>query len=64
MNQVKEEVCFVSTQFDSDMNIARLKNKENTIVRDYVLPDYANIRKGYVKTLEESTGKPTSSEQV
>jgi len=64
MNQVKEEVCYVSTDFDSDMNIARLKNKENTVVRDYVLPDYANIRKGYVKTQEESTGKPINSEQV
>ena len=42
----------------------RLKNKENTIVRDYVLPDYANIRKGYAKSHENSTGKPMNSEQV
>ncbi len=42
----------------------RLKNKENSIVRDYVLPDYANIRKGYAKSQEDSTGKPMNSEQV
>jgi hypothetical protein len=28
------------------------------------LPDYANIRVGYAKPQEESTGKPTESEQV
>ena len=42
----------------------RQRNKENSIVRDYVLPDYANIRKGYAKSQEESTGKPENSEQV
>lgn len=42
----------------------RLKSNENTIVRDYVLPDYANIRKGYAKSQEESTGKAINSEQV
>lgn len=64
INQVKEEVCYASTDFDNDMRIAKLKNKENTIVRDYVLPDYANIRKGYVKSQEESTGKAVNSEQL
>ena len=42
----------------------RLKSNENTIARDYVLPDYANIRKGFAKSLEESTGKAINSEQV
>ncbi len=42
----------------------RRKNKENTIIRDYVLPDYANIRKGYAKPQFESTGKSVNSEQV
>ncbi len=44
--------------------IYRSKGSENSIVRDYVLPDYANIRKGYARTQEESTGRPTDSEQV
>lgn len=29
-----------------------------------MLPDYANIRKGYAKTQEDSTGRPAGSEQV
>ena len=33
-------------------------------MRDYVLPDYANIRKGYAKCQEDSTGKPVDSEQI
>jgi len=64
MNQAKEKVCYVSTDFDSVINKARQKNKENTVVRNYALPDYANIRKGFVKTQEESSGKPINSEQV
>ena len=42
----------------------RFKNSENTIVRDYVLPDYANIRQGYARSNEESDGKAKDSEQV
>lgn len=37
---------------------------ENTIITDYVLPDYANIRKGYAKPQHESTGIPSNSEQI
>ncbi|KAK7793356.1 hypothetical protein R5R35_008508 [Gryllus longicercus] len=49
MNQVKEDACFVSLDFYKDMKIAQKRGKENTIVRDYVLPDYTSIRRGYVK---------------
>ncbi len=34
------------------------------MIRDYVLPDYANVRFGYAKSHEESNGKPKDSEQV
>ena len=44
--------------------IKRLKGTDNPLVRDYVLPDYANVRFGYAKTHEESNGKPKESEQV
>ena len=46
------------------MYFFRLKGKENTIVRDYVLPDYSNVRFGYAKSHEESNGKSNDSEQV
>jgi actin-related protein 6 len=42
----------------------RLKTRENTNIRDYVLPDYANIRKGYAKSQEDSTGIPQNNEQI
>lgn len=62
INQVKEDACFTSQNFNSDMAIAR--SKKNTILRDYVLPDFTTIKRGYVRSLEESTGKSTAGEQV
>lgn len=62
INQVKEDACFTSQNFNADMAIARSKN--NTILRDYVLPDFTTIKRGYVRSLEESTGKSTAGEQV
>lgn len=31
------------------LNLCRLKGAKNTVVRDYVLPDYTHIKRGYVK---------------
>ncbi|XP_071850588.1 actin-related protein 6-like [Apostichopus japonicus] len=61
INQVKEDACFVSSQFMKDMEISKLKGPENTIVRDYVLPDFQQIRRGYMKG-QDSTA--SSTEQV
>ncbi|XP_038047554.1 actin-related protein 6-like [Patiria miniata] len=49
MNQVKEDVCYVSLDFFGDMKIAKLKGQENTIVRDYILPDFSHSKRGYLK---------------
>lgn len=46
INQVKEDACFVSQNFYSDMKIARKRFPENTIVQEYVLPDFTSIRRG------------------
>lgn len=46
INQVKEDSCFVSQDFNNDMKVAKKKFPENTIVQDYVLPDFTNIRRG------------------
>ncbi|XP_068248580.1 actin-related protein 6-like [Palaemon carinicauda] len=64
INQVKEDACFVSLDFNSDMRIARKTKQDNTILRDYVLPDFTTIKRGYVRSLEESTGKATAGEQL
>lgn len=46
INQVKEDACFVSQNFNADMEIGRKRNSENKIVKDYVLPDFTSIRRG------------------
>uniref|UniRef100_T1INQ6 Actin-related protein 6 n=1 Tax=Strigamia maritima TaxID=126957 RepID=T1INQ6_STRMM len=59
MNQVKEDICFVSNDFYSDMKQCKLKN--NTIQRDYVLPDYTVIKRGYIKSPDK---KLEGNEQI
>ncbi|KAF5402742.1 Actin protein 6 [Paragonimus heterotremus] len=49
MNQCKEDVCYVSTDFWKDLETARSDPKKNPIVREYVLPDYAEVHRGYVR---------------
>lgn len=50
LNQVKEDSCFVSQDFNEDMRIARKRYPDNTIIREYVLPDYTQIRRGFLRT--------------
>ncbi|KAK0132876.1 Actin-related protein 6 [Merluccius polli] len=66
INQVKEDVCYVSQDFYQDMNIAQLKGEENSVMRDYVLPDFSSIRKGFCKSPEDMvfTGKYKTGEQI
>ncbi|KAL1975734.1 hypothetical protein VTN31DRAFT_4126 [Thermomyces dupontii] len=56
MNQVKEAVCFVSQDFNNDMERTWKGNRERNppkpeddIVVEYVLPDFAANKKGYVR---------------
>ena len=45
MNACREDCCYVSMDFQGDMKIAAKRNSsQNTIVRDYVLPDFTTIR--------------------
>ncbi|MEQ2244735.1 Actin- protein 6, partial [Ilyodon furcidens] len=66
INQVKEDVCYVSQQFYKDMEIAQMKAEENPIMRDYVLPDFSSIKKGFCKPREEMvfSGKYKTGEQI
>ena len=64
INQVKEDSCFASLDFMDDMRIARKKGNDNTILRDYILPDFTTIKRGFLRSREESTGKVTDGEQV
>ena len=49
MNQVKEDVCFVSQNFFKDMEVAQKRGAANTIVQEYVLPDFSARRRGFVR---------------
>ncbi|XP_025099057.1 actin-related protein 6-like [Pomacea canaliculata] len=64
INQMKEDVCYVSTDFMKDMETARKKGPENTILCEYVLPDYTHIKRGYVKQKEDSSDKSQGEEQI
>lgn len=49
INQVKEDSCFVSKNFYDDMKLAKKRYPENTILREYVLPDCTTIKRGYLQ---------------
>lgn len=46
INQVKEDTCFVSLDLKKDMKTALSSAEDNSIVKNYVLPDFNNIRRG------------------
>ncbi|KAG0623550.1 hypothetical protein M758_3G182100 [Ceratodon purpureus] len=52
IEDVKEKLCFVSTDIDRDLNIARMKGRGNTLRREYVLPDGVKYKRGFVKEPE------------
>ncbi|XP_012278622.1 actin-related protein 6 [Orussus abietinus] len=59
INQVKEDACFVSQDFFEDMKRARNKPESNPIVKDYVLPDYTTLRRGFLKDVEPPNEQQT-----
>ncbi|XP_043920387.1 actin-related protein 6 [Protopterus annectens] len=66
INQVKEDVCYVAQDFYKEMDIAKLKDESNTVMLDYVLPDFSTIKKGFIKPREEMvfSGKYKTGEQI
>lgn len=58
MNEIKEAVCFVSTDFNADLEKCKhMKKGENPIVVDYVLPDYNEGKAGYARAHVPRQGK-------
>jgi len=64
MNGAKEDCCYVAQDWDKEVKVARARGAANTIARDYVLPDFTSIRRGVMKSMEESTGRPGEGEQI
>ena len=60
MNQCKEDCCYVSTDFLNEFETCKQKN--NSIVRDYVLPDFVNYKRGFIR--EDHPDKPTVDQQI
>lgn len=51
INHVKESLCYVSTNFAADLRESQRRGSENSIRREYVLPDYHTVMRGYVKVI-------------
>ncbi|KAL0961517.1 hypothetical protein HGRIS_006458 [Hohenbuehelia grisea] len=49
MNDVKEACCYVSTDFEQDLETCRADPKTNPVVREYILPDLSINRKGRIR---------------
>nr|XP_023025862.1 actin-related protein 6-like [Leptinotarsa decemlineata] len=49
INQVKEDTCYVAKDVKEELRLAAKPEPENSIVKNYVLPDFNNIRRGYVQ---------------
>ncbi|XP_059481195.1 actin-related protein 6 [Neocloeon triangulifer] len=52
MNQVKEDACFVAEDLMASMKEAATKGPANTILKEYVLPDFTSIRRGYLRDVQ------------
>lgn len=48
VNQMKEDCCFASTDFWNDLKVAKQRPPANTIIRDYILPDYITFKRGFI----------------
>ncbi|KAI8365927.1 actin family [Radiomyces spectabilis] len=49
INQMKETCCYVSQNVIPDLDICRRPYNENTIVQEYVLPDFSTNTRGHVR---------------
>ncbi|KAH9980073.1 actin family [Lactifluus volemus] len=61
MNDVKEKCCYVSTQFVADLEACRIDKSRNSIVQEYVLPDFSRNRHGYIR---QRDNLPIEGEQI
>ena len=64
MNSAKEDCCYVAQDVDKELEEAARRGGDNRIARDYVLPDFTAIRRGVMKTRDESTGRGEEGEQI
>ncbi|KAJ1722668.1 Actin- protein 6 [Coemansia erecta] len=63
INAVKEKCCFVSQDFYRDLEIAR-KGRQSMLGVDYVLPDFTNSKKGFIRGQEPDVESRMSDIQI
>ncbi|KAI9508411.1 actin-domain-containing protein [Russula earlei] len=61
VNDVKEKCCYVSTQFSADLETCRSDKSRNSIIQEYVLPDFSRNRQGYIR---QPDGPRMEDEQI
>ncbi|KZV77066.1 actin-like protein ARP6 [Peniophora sp. CONT] len=61
MSEVKEACCYISQDFNADLETCRIDTKSNSIVQEYVLPDFSFNKRGRIRGPDEM---PVDSEQV
>lgn len=70
MNACKEDSCYVSLQYDKDMQVSKAEslihprkqaNYTFDISKDYILPDFTTIRRGFLRPVND---KPTDGNEV
>lgn len=68
INDVKEKCCFISQDVYKDLDICKKKLSENTIIQEYVLPDFHHNTTGIIRTptsnYTASKKRNDTSEQV
>jgi len=52
VNHIKETTCFVSQDFASDMSLSKRRGAGG-MLKEYVLPDYRTVKKGFVRDNEQ-----------
>ncbi|KAI8875885.1 actin-related protein 6 [Backusella circina FSU 941] len=57
INDVKEKCCFMSKDVYKDLEICKKPGLKNTIVQDYVLPDFINTTQAQVKSRSSSANQ-------
>ena len=70
MNAAKEDSCYVSLNFDNDMKIAKIESRKRRkdnykykIAREYVLPDFTSLRRGYLREIATTAASNSSNTQ-
>lgn len=49
VNQIKEDVCFVSQNFADDMRVHTDAKKRAEVSVEYMLPDFTTVKRGYIR---------------